>query len=132
MSVDISQNISVRISFTNQRSLVGCKKDFEVLSFLKNSITRSFDYKTKNSLSYTMESFSFLGIIFINIIETVIIFLTNIDSNLTKSLYESITPVNTFRIMFNQFHGGDFEILKDQTYFSKYETPFNFIPITKE
>ncbi len=33
-------------------------------------------------------------------------------------LYSSITPVNTFRLIFNEYFGTDYEILEDRSYFS--------------
>ena len=32
-------------------------------------------------------------------------------------LYPHITPVNSFRVVFNQYFGTDFELLKDKNYF---------------
>ena len=37
----------------------------------------------------------------------------------TENLYASITPVNTFRVIFNSFFNGDYELLPDKSYFSK-------------
>jgi len=35
-----------------------------------------------------------------------------------SQLYHGITPVNTFRVILNQYFGTEYEILKDETYFS--------------
>jgi hypothetical protein len=48
-----------------------------------------------------------------------------------KTLYDSISSVNTFRIVFNNVFKANFKILSDSTYFSDYETPYNFINVTK-
>ncbi len=48
-----------------------------------------------------------------------------------KTLYDSISSVNTFRIVFNNVFKDNFKILSDSTYFSDYETPYNFINVTK-
>ena len=45
------------------------------------------------------------------------------------SAYESITPVNTFRIVFNSCLGTNLPLLEDRTYWSTYERPYGFIPI---
>lgn len=45
-------------------------------------------------------------------------------------LYESITPVNTFRLIFDAYFGADFELLKDQNYFSTYAYPYGFKNVT--
>lgn len=42
---------------------------------------------------------------------------------------ETITPVNTFRVVFNLYLGGDFELLPDQSYFSPVPNHFAFEPI---
>jgi hypothetical protein len=39
-------------------------------------------------------------------------------------IYPSITPVNSFRVVFNQFFGGQFPLLADFSYQSQIETPF--------
>ena len=44
-------------------------------------------------------------------------------------LYPQITPVNTFRIIFNTYFGGSFELLEDRAYFSDYPDPYNFVPV---
>ncbi len=42
------------------------------------------------------------------------------------SLYTAISPVNTFRVIFNQYFGGDYPMLKDISYYSTYQAPYNF------
>lgn len=42
-------------------------------------------------------------------------------------LYSSISPVNTFRVIFNYYFSTDYELLKDIGYFSSYEDSFEFI-----
>ncbi len=51
-----------------------------------------------------------------------------------QNLYPTLTPVNTFRLLFNEFLGGEFEILEDLSYYSTYENPYKFevIPISRE
>jgi hypothetical protein len=46
-----------------------------------------------------------------------------------QHLYESITPVNTFRLIFNTYLGGSYELLEDISYFSTYRYPYKLIPI---
>jgi len=45
-------------------------------------------------------------------------------------LYNTMTPVNTFRALFNDYFGTNFEILEDRVFFSDYEKPYNFIDVT--
>jgi hypothetical protein len=39
------------------------------------------------------------------------------------TLYATITPVNSFRLIFNQYFGGQFELLPDISFFSTYQKP---------
>jgi hypothetical protein len=52
------------------------------------------------------------------------------DGNYSK-LYSSVTPVNTFRLLFNQYFGTVFEPLPDKSYFSNYLLPYKFIDVTE-
>jgi hypothetical protein len=45
-------------------------------------------------------------------------------------LYDEITPVNTFRFIFNRYFGADLELLEDRTYFSTWERPYRFVDVT--
>ncbi len=49
-----------------------------------------------------------------------------------KALYRSITPVNTFRVVFNQYFGASLELLPDRNYWSTYFKPFEFQDLTDE
>ena len=42
------------------------------------------------------------------------------------SIYPSITPVNTFRVIFNEYFGQNLELLDDVSLYSDYTDPFNF------
>ncbi|PKN94479.1 MAG: hypothetical protein CVU44_05175 [Chloroflexi bacterium HGW-Chloroflexi-6] len=53
------------------------------------------------------------------------------DSNYDL-LYPSITPVNSFRVLFNQFFGQDMPLLTDETYFSPNSYPYQFTNITSQ
>jgi hypothetical protein len=41
-------------------------------------------------------------------------------------LYPTITPVNTFRVIFNRYFGQNLPLLKDESLYSGYDDPFNF------
>ena len=49
-------------------------------------------------------------------------FLPGVDS----SIYPTITPVNTFRIIFNKYFRQNLELLDDVSLYSDYTDPFNF------
>ena len=44
---------------------------------------------------------------------------------------ESITPVNTFRILFNHYFNGNYEILENKSYFSTWSNPQRFICVDR-
>lgn len=48
-----------------------------------------------------------------------------------SQLYPQITPVNSFRLLFDCVFGGDFGLLEDQSYFSNLrgDSPFDFVPV---
>jgi len=48
-----------------------------------------------------------------------------------EMLYPSISPVNSFRVVLNQFFGGNYELLPDQHYYSKWNFPFDYVQVTK-
>jgi hypothetical protein len=49
-----------------------------------------------------------------------------------EQLYADITPINTFRVVFNSCFGQDFNLLEDISYYSKYNSPYKFIEVTQE
>ena len=48
-----------------------------------------------------------------------------------KMLYESITPVNSFRVVFNALFDADLELLEDRNYFARWSRPYDFIDVTE-
>lgn len=50
----------------------------------------------------------------------------------SAELYDGITPVNTFRLIFNHYFGTDLELLKDESYFSTWDRPYEFIHVTDD
>jgi hypothetical protein len=47
-----------------------------------------------------------------------------------ERLYNSISPVNSFRVVLNTFHGANLELLPDRSYYSKWSEPYQFIDVT--
>ena len=45
-------------------------------------------------------------------------------------VYDSITNVNTFRLIFNMYFDTKYEFLDDQIYFSSWDYPYKFINVT--
>lgn len=41
-------------------------------------------------------------------------------------LYENISPVNSFRLIFNHYFDGHTSFLEDKSYYSRYQTPYEF------
>ena len=50
----------------------------------------------------------------------------------TELLYPSITPVNSFRVVFDTYFGANYPLLPDKTYYSPHVNPYNFIEITDQ
>ncbi|MEA2016416.1 MAG: hypothetical protein U9O59_06925 [Actinomycetota bacterium] len=49
----------------------------------------------------------------------------------SELIYDSITPVNTFRVIFNYYFDGDYELLEDKCYYSIYKRPYKFFDVTE-
>ncbi|KKR03998.1 MAG: hypothetical protein UT30_C0014G0006 [Candidatus Uhrbacteria bacterium GW2011_GWF2_39_13] len=47
-----------------------------------------------------------------------------------KYLYDSISPVNTFRVILNAYFGEHLDLLPDRNYYSTFVTPFSFMDAT--
>jgi hypothetical protein len=46
-------------------------------------------------------------------------------------LYPEISPVNTFRVVFNTYFGTEFDMLPDRNYFTKPNRPYKHYEVTK-
>ena len=46
-----------------------------------------------------------------------------------SELYPTISPVNTFRIVFNEYFGGDYDLLDDVSYYSPVPKLYNFTKV---
>jgi hypothetical protein len=46
------------------------------------------------------------------------------------SLYAAITPVNSFRVLFDEYFGMAYPLLPDRSYFSTWNKPFDYIEVT--
>ena len=46
------------------------------------------------------------------------------------SLYDSISPVNSFRVVFNHYFGVGYQLLEDLSYYSSAEYPYQFSNVT--
>lgn len=44
--------------------------------------------------------------------------------------YESISPVNTFRLLFNTYFNESYMLLEDKSYYSWYDAPYNFVEVS--
>jgi hypothetical protein len=47
----------------------------------------------------------------------------------SDQVYDSISPVNTFRVIFNRYFGANLPLLPDRHYYSDISRPFELIPI---
>jgi hypothetical protein len=53
-----------------------------------------------------------------------------VPAKVRAKLYDGITPVNSFRLLFNGLFGDHFPVLPDRSYYSGWSTPFQFIEVT--
>jgi hypothetical protein len=49
-----------------------------------------------------------------------------------EKLYPEITPVNTFRVIFNHYFGAELQLLEDKCYYSTWENPYELIDVTEK
>jgi hypothetical protein len=54
-----------------------------------------------------------------------------LPQNGAQWMYQGISPVNTFRLIFNIYLDADFPLLDDQSYFLTVDHPFRFINVTE-
>jgi hypothetical protein len=47
------------------------------------------------------------------------------------NLYESITPVNTFRVLLSQYLNVDLDLVDDRCFYSNYADPYSFTDVTE-
>jgi hypothetical protein len=55
-----------------------------------------------------------------------------VPEKMAEDLYSSVSPVNTFRILFNNLFQQNYSILEDKSYFSTWDQPYNFINVTNK
>jgi hypothetical protein len=48
----------------------------------------------------------------------------------SDALYQSISPVNSFRVVFNTYFGAGLDLLPDRSYYSTWAAPFEFVEVT--
>ncbi len=53
-----------------------------------------------------------------------------LPENGSVDLYIQISPVNTFRVIFNRYFNGQYELLPDISLFSVYKTPFDYTQVS--
>jgi hypothetical protein len=46
-----------------------------------------------------------------------------------SELYDKISPVNSFRFIFNQYFEADYQILPDKSYYSNWIQPYQFMKV---
>ena len=47
-----------------------------------------------------------------------------------EMLYSGISPVNSFRVVLNEYFGGEYDLLPDRHYYSTWSFPFEFVEVT--
>jgi hypothetical protein len=67
-----------------------------------------------------------------NMKERLSIFAYHLPDNGATLLPPDITPVNTFRILFNRYFDANFELLENKNYFSEWDTPYHLMHVAPE
>lgn len=57
-------------------------------------------------------------------------YLPDINEDGEDNTYDDITPVNTFRLVFNKYLNKSFDLLDDQVFYSTYAKPYDFMNVT--
>jgi len=47
-----------------------------------------------------------------------------------SQLYPQVSPVNTFRLLFNQYFGSDLPLYEDRAYFSEWDRSYDYLDVT--
>lgn len=53
-----------------------------------------------------------------------------LPGNENKIFYRTVTPVNTFRLLFNKYFKANYPLLEDRSYFNISKFPYKFIDVT--
>jgi hypothetical protein len=53
------------------------------------------------------------------------LYAVHLPGEVEQRLYPTITPVNTFRVIFDAYFGGQLGFLDDASYFSRYDSPYD-------
>jgi hypothetical protein len=56
----------------------------------------------------------------------------HLPGNGAQQLYASITPVNSFRVVFDTYFDANLGLVKDEVYFSLWDRPYDFIKVTDQ
>jgi len=49
-----------------------------------------------------------------------------------RKLYDTITPVNTFRVIFDEYFGANYKLLPDRSFYNRSSKPYDFLEVTNE
>jgi hypothetical protein len=52
-----------------------------------------------------------------------------VSDRLKEKLYPTITPVNSFRLILNEYFGMDLAVLEDKSFYSEWKRPFKFFAV---
>ena len=50
----------------------------------------------------------------------------------TQAISNSISPVNTFKVVFNEYFGTQYDLLPNESYYSSTRQPYRFIHVPDE
>ena len=113
ISDQIEPTLKKIISNSNNPPIIILQSDHGPASILKHPFTWSEPYDPEG----------------VNEIMSILyaVYLPNKDYD---SFNQTMTPINTFRIIFNNYFDEDLELLPDKSYFSDYDSIYNFVDVT--
>ncbi|MGQ9684246.1 MAG: hypothetical protein ACUVX9_17080 [Anaerolineae bacterium] len=53
----------------------------------------------------------------------------HLPGGVDAALYDTISPVNSFRLILSSYFAADYALLEDRSYFSLWDRPYDFIEV---
>jgi hypothetical protein len=130
-NIEINMEQSYTEAYINQVEYINKRLEADIETILEKSVNKPIiviqgDHGPQSTLDWysldqvcPMERMSILNAYFFP------------DADYSR-LYPSITPVNTFRVIFDQYFQADYELLPDRSYFSTWDNSYQFVDVTNK
>lgn len=107
--------LNKRLKETVERILAKSKEPPVIIIQSDHGSRLELDWRDVNNTNF-QEAFSILSAFYL--------------PNTSVQVPEGISPVNTFRFIFNTYFGTKYDLLEDRSYYSGWEEPYNFQEVT--